>query len=415
MAHTITMPPLSQTTDTVTLVGWLVKTGDKIEKGAAIADVETDKVSTQVESYASGTVLKISGKPGDVISVGAVIAVVGEPGEALPDESAAGGPAISESGVGSPEPSRPGNAAHESNTVSETQKRQARQNKSVRATALVQNLAEKRGVDLSFITGSGPGGLIVKEDVLKFIAGGLTAVNTRTGAGDAGSAPWSSAPLSRIQRAVAESMIKSAREIPQYNIRVRVYLDTQDGLMARQAALAGNVQDGKPSTYAFYVFACARALVKFSGINGFYRDGAHSTYRSINIGFAMSVGNDLFVPVIKNTDKKSLEEIDGEIKSMSALLKAGRPDAGDLSECTFTVSNLGIYPVDDFTGMVTPGQAGILAIGRSRRTLTAEDDGSLRIRTSVLLCGSFDHRIVNGSEGAAFLARIKSILEGDNS
>jgi len=149
-------------------------------------------------------------------------------------------------------------------------------------------------------------------------------------------------------------------------------------------------------------------------VNGFYRDSAHFRYKSINVGFALASGNELYVPVIKHTDRKSFEETDREIKSLSARVKAGRPEPGDLSDCTFTVSNLGVYPVDEFTGMVTPGQAGILAVGRGRQDLTVQKDGSFRVHTRVGLCGSFDHRIVNGSEGAAFLTQIKSILEGDN-
>lgn len=400
MATEIKMPPLSQTTDTVTLVEWLVKEGDEIKKGQPIADVETDKVTMQVESFTAGMVIKLVCPAGEEVPVGDVIAYIGEAGEKVPD---AGAPAAEAEVV-------------QQKAVEKTPVTSGRiSGNGVKATPLVRNFASKRGVELAEIEGTGPKGLIVKADVVRYLEAGGAEEKTRRTAGAA--APSAAGPditgttgttekaLSRNQQVVAKNLTKSIREIPHYYVKSTVYLDA--ALKWRENHHKGI----KVSIYSLYVYATAKALGSFSGINGYFSEGTHYVYRDINIGFAVAHRNELFVPVIKNADTKSIEEIDKEVRWLTAKAQNGKLEPDDITGGTFTISNLGVFPVDEFCAIISPGQAAIVAIGRAGKQVVVDDHDRMQVRQCVSLTGSFDHRIVNGAEGAAFLERMKGILE----
>ena len=390
MATVIKMPPLSQTTDTVTLVEWLVKEGEEIEKGQPIADVETDKVTMQVESFTAGTVLKHVCTAGTEVPVGGIIAYIGKAGEQVPETAGAlsGG-----TGAGPADAGQKTQKPREALSEGTARDAAPRQN-GIKATPLVQRFASKRGVDLSRVQGSGPKGLIVKADVVRCLEQG----------GAAGPAATEKS-LSRNQQAVGRNLSRSAREIPHYYARSTVYLDA--ALSWREKHEAGM----KVSIYSLYVYAAAKALKKFSGINGYFSDNVHYVYRDVNIGIAVAHRNELYVPVIKQADTKSIEEIDKEVRWLTAKAQNGKLAPDDISGGTFTVSNLGIYAVDDFSAIISPGQAAIIAIGRTNKQVAVDDHDRMRVRQCARLTGSFDHRIVNGAEGAAFLERMKGILE----
>ncbi len=423
MAAEIKMPPLSQTTDTVTLMEWLVKEGDTIQKGDPIAGVETDKVTMQVESFTGGTMLKLLGEPGQEIEVGTVIALVGEKGEKVPETYLSGGPAETETPSSAAE-TVPGSAPEPavSRQPSAGPSAPAPQ-ADIKATPLVQNFAQKRGVDLSRVQGSGPGGLIVKADVVAFLeaggaAGAAEAAGPAPARGDAaGQAEaraggetglsWKEEPLSKNQQTIARRLSAAAAEVPVYYLRSTVILDRAYAWREKNRTREG----GKISVYTFYVYAAARALKAFPFVNGFYRDGLHCVYNSVNIGFAVAVGRELFVPVVRNADKKQIMEIDEEVRWLTAKAQNNRLDPADITDGSFTVSNLGVYPVDEFSAVISPGQSGVIAVGKSGKRIVVEEDSSMRIVQAADITGSFDHRIVNGAAAAEFMGRIKNILE----
>lgn len=407
MAIEIKMPPLSQTTDTVTLTEWLVEEGDTITKGQSIAGVETDKVTMEVESFTGGTVLRFLYAPGDEVPVGDVIALIGEPGEDVSDYGV--NPAR--------ETAAPAGAEARSEKPVPAAERGPGAGADVKATPLVYNFARKRNVDLSRVTGTGPQGLIVKEDVVRYLESGPGA-GERPAAAGARAAGRSAEPeaasagaayiereLGRNQQVVARNLSRSGAEIPAYTVTSTVYTDDLT------AARKGYPADKKPSIYSFYIHAAARALKEYPDINGCFAEGSHRVYKNINIGFAVAHDGDLFVPVVKAADAKSLEQIAGEVRWLTAKVTNGRLEAEDISGCTFTVSNLGVFPVDEFTAIITPGQAAILAVGRSEKRMVIDDQDRMTIKECARVTGSFDHRIVNGAEAAAFLGAVKEALE----
>jgi pyruvate dehydrogenase E2 component (dihydrolipoamide acetyltransferase) len=398
MATEIKMPPLSQTTDTVTLVDWLVKEGETIEKGQPIAEVETDKVNMQVESFTAGTIIELVSSAGDEIPVGDIIAYIGVAGEkpsGKTDRPQERGPQERE-----PQKSVPKQHAEQQSTPAPG---------TGKATPLVRNFALKNGVDLSVISGTGPKGLIVKADVERFLKNGGEEAAVSTHAQGAVAA-YTETRLAQNQQAVAKNLMKSAREIPHYYVKSTIFMDR--ALSWRNAAgLKTGPDEKKISIYSLYVYAAAKALWSYPGINGFFKDNTHCMYKDINIGFAISNGHDLFVPVVRQADKKSIGEIDGEVRRLTDKARNGNLDAEDITGATFTLSNLGVYQVDEFTAIITPGQAGIAAIGMIGKKVTADEEDRMQIRQCAVLTGGFDHRIINGADGAAFLERIKGILE----
>lgn len=425
MAAEIKMPPLSQTTDTVTLMAWLVKEGETIQKGDPIAEVETDKVTMQVESFTGGTVLKLLGEPGREIEVGTVIALVGEKGEKIlktyqTAAAAAAGPEKAAKNRSAAEVDSAGGNAEGLPPAGDKARASQRGTK---ATPLVQNFAEKRGVDLSQVRGSGPDGLIVKADVVAFLeagdaagavaaagpapAGVEAAGQAEVRAGGETGLSWSEEPLSKNQQTIARRLSAAAAEIPVYYLRSTVSLDRAYAWREKNRTR----EDGKISVSAFYVYAAAKGLSTAPGLNGYYRDGRRCIYNTVNIGFAVAVGTELYVPVVRDADKKHIMEIDAEVRWLTAKARNGRLEPGDIANGTFTVSNLGTYPVDEFSAVISPGQAGIIAVGKSEKRIVIDKDNTMRIVEAANITGSFDHRIVNGATAAEFMERVKNILE----
>ncbi len=373
MASEIKMPPLSQTTDNVKLIEWLVEEGDTIEKGDPICEVETDKTNMEVESFASGTMLKIIGQEGEDITVDSVIAIIGKPGEIISND---------QTGI-----------------------TQAASTSEINASPLVQRLALKRGIDLTKVKGSGASGLIVRSDLEACLAASRGGAEKNQSQGK--EVLLRETELSTNQKIVARSLTRSKSEIPHYYIKTSVF---QDRILSWREKHA--VSDGKKAAiYSFYIYAIARALKFFPGINGFYKDDNHILYNQINIGIAYTVGRELYVPVVKQADTKSIQEIDEEVRMISEKVQNGKLEPSDSADGTFTISNLGVFPVEDFSAIITPGQAGIIAIGRNEKRLFIDDEDRVQIRSAAAVTGSFDHRVVNGAEGAAFLEKVKELFE----
>jgi len=405
MAVEIPMPRLSQTTDEVRLIRWLVKEGDGVRKGQALCEVENDKTTMEVESFAAGTVLRLAGQPDSVISAGTVIAVLGEPGERVPAASGAAGPAVpaAAGGAGRPPPAGPAESAASAPSPARPSAVPPAGAEPLapgaRATPLVRNLARKHGVDLAQVRGTGARGLITREDLEDWLR------DRAAGAG--GAAMPSSIPLSAHQKAVARAVTAAKTQVPHYYLKTRVFADR---LLAWRAANR-RADGGAVAIDALLVWACARALLRHPRLNGTFAGQRILASPQANIGVAVAAGEELHVPVIRRAESKDIREIDRELASLAARAQAGRLGLDELAGGTFTLTNLGMYPVEEFAAVLNAPQLAIVAAGRIRKELAVAEDESLRVRAVLTLTGSFDHRAVNGAQGAAFLAEIKRILE----
>lgn len=461
MAVEIKMPRLSQTTDEVRFIRWLVKEGASVNKGDPICEVETDKVTTVVESFENGTVLKLLAIPDSVIYAGTIIAILGEPGEKyeLPEQGlpegitkagASATVAQSEAQVISGKELKGKRSGFETTGVSSGEREKSgkvlkveAEEREIKATPLVMNIARKKGIDLGKIRGSGPRGLITKQDIEDYVASLERASAEKVSSGKVLSERYSTEKvytgeeaeelmghenaevswelyqpsthepgtkeikLTRNQLAIGRNLLKSKTTIPHYYIKTEVFTD---GLLKWRLKYTG--KDGsKVSVYSFLVYAVARALKQYPKLNAYIKDDRLILFDRINVGFAVSRGEELFVPVVRDADSKSIEEIDREVKWLIAKIQNDRIDQADISGGTFTVTNLGPYQVDEFYAIINPPQAGIIAVGRMRKTLFIDDSGAMSIKTVSTVTGSFDHRIVNGATAAAFLDHFKKIIE----
>ena len=334
MPTAITMPDFGTAVDEIRLVKWLVSEGATVQRGDLLAEIETDKASSELESAAEGVILKLVTGEGTAVASGTILAYAGVPGEAIPE----------------PEPA------------------------AARVSPVVRNLASKLGVDLSKLSGSGVSGVITREDVLR--------------------AAKSAPPLaaSRAQAAIARTVERSAREIPHFGVTVAIEMTAAERL--RRESGAG------------YEAIFIRAMAMAAGREPLFvagRDGVH-------IGLAVGTGNDLFIPVIRDADRKSLPELQREIEALAADAAKGvfKPEA--MTGASMSLSNLGMYPVESFEAIIFPGQSAILALGRvERQPVVVEDRVEISPRVKVHL--SADHRIINGRTAAAFLARVKEAVE----
>ena len=433
MSKEIIMPQLGQTTDEVKLIKWLVKEGQDVKKGQALCEVETDKSNMELESFESGSVLKLIAQAGQVIPTGQAIALIGEKGEEISkdrylvkninaDENKperkpelhtgksknADVQTKSDQSVESslePVLNSIQTADSDSQDTSASNIRQAFINEEFKASPIVKNIAKIKNIDLRQVKGTGPQGIITKEDLGKYLTGS-----------QAEELP-DEYVLSKNQVAVARNLTASKSLIPHYYIKTIINADPflkwreNNSVSGNSITTDSKGAKGKISVYAMLVFAAASVLKKFPKLNGYFRENKIILRKNINIGFAVGQGEELFVPVIKKADTKSIFEIDKEVKSLVAKTMSQVFDEGDLSEGTFTISNLGMYDVDEFCAIINPPQAGILAAGKIKKVLYVDEFEKIGIRSEFTITGSFDHRIVNGKTGAQFLQEFKKTIE----
>jgi pyruvate dehydrogenase E2 component (dihydrolipoamide acetyltransferase) len=271
----------------------------------------------------------------------------------------------------------------------------------------VQNIAQKRGIDLSGVRGSGPRGIITKADLEAYVAlgsGKMAGTAAQTGA----SIGREVTPLTSHQRAVAHSLSRSFTETPHFYLKTDLVCDR---IVAWRERHAG--PDGRSiAVDAFFLYAVSRVLDEMPRLNGYYRKDSFIPHGSVGINIAIASGEELYAPLLRDVQKKSIEEIDTELRELATKTRENRLDREDTVQGSFTVTNLGMFSIDEFCAIINPPQSGILSIGRMKRALLVGPDDAIRIRTISTMTGSFDHRIVTGAQGAAFMGRIQETLEG---
>jgi pyruvate dehydrogenase E2 component (dihydrolipoamide acetyltransferase) len=416
----VVMPRLSDSMEEGTILSWLKQVGDEIAVGDELVEIETDKANMAYEADVAGTLSEILAKEGETLPIGTPIARIGDNGEG-PGARPAG--PVSDTTLppapgGSPASSPPTGGADK--TAPEVQTAPAAANgERVKASPIAKRLARERGLDLSGLHGSGPGGRIVKSDVEG--AGAPAGLTPSTRPEVVSPAPVSGPSVetakgetrvqepNKTQQTIARRMAESKATAPHFYLTIEI--DMGKAVEGR-AAIKAAVKEGDtvPSFNDMVVKACAIALREFPKANGAYRDGRFELYSRVNVGVAVAAPEALVVPTIFDADRKGLRQIAAETRALAAKVRDGSVIPPELSGGTFTVSNLGMYGIDSFEAVINMGQAAILSVGAIREA-PAVRDGEIvptQLMKATIAC---DHRILYGAEGAEFLARVKALLE----
>ncbi len=456
----IVMPRLSDSMEEGTVLRWLKSVGDEVSVGEELVEIETDKANMVYESDLAGTLVEILAQEGDTLPVGDSIARVGDASEVAgngaggPGTAAAGrGPgaetasqAQAEDKPGIEQPDRPGSAsptppptpatagsapaspAQSAPAPSAPAPSAGHGDGRVKASPIARRVAKERGLDLHGLSGSGPGGRIVKADVERALAGGTAAPE----AAPAQPAPVAAPPaaptpgarekpetakghvevieLTRLQQTVARRMAESKATAPHFYLQAEFDMTAAVEGRARLKAMA---KEGEPvPTYNdLVVKACAIALREFPRANGSYRDGKIELYSRVNVGVAVAARDALVVPTVFDADMKGLRQIASETRALAARVRDGAITPPELSGGTFTVSNLGMYGISNFHAVINTPQAAILAVGELKAKPIVDDSGEIVARQMMGVTLACDHRILYGADGAQFLQRVRGLLE----
>jgi pyruvate dehydrogenase E2 component (dihydrolipoamide acetyltransferase) len=380
MAVAIKLPDMGTNVEECKLQAWRVQEGQRVKRGDVLADIETDKAVAELESTAEGVLLRQVVKAGVMAQMGDVLAYVGQPGESVPDPSvAASAPA-----QGTPAAAAP--TASQSTAASGAL---------VRVSPMVRNLATKMGVDLAAIRGTGAGGVITREDVLK--ASRATP--------SAQAAPLAGDQPSRGQAAVARAVTKSWKETPHLYVSMSI-----DMTVAIKARGDKDLKGGRPSFDAIFLKALARAICAVPIVAARWEGERIVKTPGTHIALAVGLGNDLFLPVIRDVNEKNLQVLQAEIAAVSSSVRAGALKPEQMTGGCMALSNLGMYPVEAFEGIIFPGHSSILTVGTVRDTSVVVE-GQVEIRPLAKATLAADHRLINGRVAAEFLTKVKEVLE----
>ncbi len=404
------------------LANWLKKEGDNVEKGEAIAEIETEKATVEIEATVPGTLKSIVVTAGQTVPVGTVVAVIAEPSDIgpAPQEPKKSIPQPAEEVARSPRPA-PEPMHERQNQSAETETR-------VRASPLARRMAQEAGIDLGRIAGTGPGGRIMERDVETARAGEVPAAPARPQAVAAPAqrptappkpaAPAQPAaarppagtlePLNRMRQAIARRMTESKTTAPHFYVTVEVNMT--EALRMREQLNAVASDADKLSVNDLVVAAAARTLTQFPNLNASFRDGSLEKHPQINIGIAVALEDGLITPVVHDADQKSIKAIAAESRQLSERARANRLRVDDLTGSTFTVSNLGMFGTDEFIAIINPPEAAILAVGAATKRPVVEDE-QVQIAPVMKATLSVDHRVADGAQAARFLAAFRKLLE----
>jgi pyruvate dehydrogenase E2 component (dihydrolipoamide acetyltransferase) len=427
----IVMPRLSDSMEEGTVLQWLKQVGDEISIGDEIVEIETDKANMAYESDVAGTLTEILAEEGATLAIGTPIARVGDSSEgsnapaagpvgaASPTVLAAGGGSAPRGTPASPPPAGEGpESAGGDRRAADSESADTDGSNRVKASPVARRIAKEKGVDLSTIEGSGPGGRIVKSDVKKAASAGGAVDGAAAGPAAETAAPITPETakgqttyedLSKLQSTIARRMSESKATAPHFYLEAEIDMSRAVEARARIKATAG---EGEviPSFNDMVVKACALALREHPRANGAYRDGRFELYSRVNVGVAVAAQDALVVPTVFDADRKGLRQIATESRALAQKVRDGQITPPELSGGTFTVSNLGMYGIDNFSAVINTPQAAILAVGaiKERPVVRAGELTSAQMLYVTLAC---DHRILYGAPAAEFLARVRSLLE----
>ena len=416
MAEIIRMPKLSDTMTEGVVAEWHKKVGDVVENGELLAEIETDKATMEFESFQDGVLLHIGVDKGGTAPVDSVLCIVGEKGEdfaellaasASPEPEASPEPAPAPAAAPTPAPApAPAPAPVAASAPSPAPAVPApapapapsSSNGRVKASPLAKKLAEDRGLSLGLIPGSGEGGRIVKRDVEAFVGGGSSAANAVERFTEVG--------VSQMRKTIARRLAESKFTAPHFYLSLTMDMDA--AMTARKA-----LNDRGPHRVSFndmVVKAVAMALKNHPAVNSSWLEDRIRYNEHVHIGVAVAVEDGLLVPVVRHANVKSFEEIGVEVREFAQKAKDKKLQPGDWEGNTFTISNLGMFGIDEFTAIINPPDACILAVG-GIQAVPVVRDGAVVSGHTMKVTLSCDHRVVDGATGAAFLNEVKQNLE----
>jgi pyruvate dehydrogenase E2 component (dihydrolipoamide acetyltransferase) len=433
MITKVIMPKLSDAMETGTVIKWIKKEGDSVKGGDVIAEVETDKANVEIEAFGSGVLRKIVVGEGGQVPVGNLIGVIAEPSDDIsnlaasaPSPAAAAAPAPAKAAAALPAmesyksepattsvvPMSPAPAVTAGTSAGGGR---------VKASPLARKVAAQSGVDLRLVQGSGPGGRIVRRDVE---AAGTAPVTAPPVVRPAAAAPAAAArpafvipprtgaefedqPLSPMRAVIAKRMPLSKGPIPHFYVTSEVSMDRAWALRADLNALEGQP---KVSVTDLIIKACALALLKNPGVNAQLQGQAIRVFHRAHIGIAVALDEGLITPVLRDCDAKPLTQIAFEARDLAERARGGKLRAQEMSGATFSVSNLGMFDVEEFSAIINPPEGAILAVGSVVEKPVAEG-GQIRVGRRMKMTISCDHRVMDGAMGARFLQDVKHLLE----
>ncbi len=407
MAIKIQMPKLSDTMSEGRIIKWLKKEGEKVGPGDVIAEVETDKANMDMEAYDDGTLLKIVAKEGDRVPVGGLIAVLGEVGEDVTSilsepastpkreneqKTVAQTVAANQSSVGKVASV----AAPTVPTPATSQPAATKDNGRLKASPLAKKLAQERGIDIGEVKGSGTSGRIVRRDVE-----GFSPVVSSS------AAKYTDVPLSMMREAIAKRLTQSNVDAPHFFLTAEVKMGNA---IAFRESLNQFDEKNKISYNDIIVKACVAALKEHPQVNATFLGDKIRMFSNVHIGIAVAIDDGLITPVLRDADKKGLRQISQEAKELASRARDKKLRPEEYSGSTFTISNLGMFDVDDFTAIINPPEAAILAVGSIVEKPVAES-GELKVGKRMRITLSSDHRVIDGALAARFMQTLKKVLE----
>ena len=428
MAETISMPKLGFDMAEGTLVRWVKNEGENVNKGDVLAEIETDKATVEVESSASGVVRKLLVEEGSVVPVGDPIAVVGsadekieevptkvtEPkaekktdekgGEELKTEPEERSEKKEEKPAPQPQPAAaPAPSGQAAAPVQEGP---------VKASPLAKKIARDNKVDLSRLQGTGPGGRVVRKDVEAALAGGTADRRPKTTAPSTVSRPPSgedeTIQLTKLRQAIARRMVESTTSVPHFYVTHEYKMDA---LMALRKQINEYLPENeKLSVNDFIIKAVALTLREFPNLNSSYAGDKVIRHGAVNVGVAVAVEGGLLTVVSRDTDQQSLRVLSADVKRMVAGAREGKVRPNDIEGSTFSISNMGMFDVENFAAIINPPEAGIIAVGSARQVPVVENN-EIKIGWRMKATISVDHRVSDGAEAARFMQKLAEFLE----
>jgi pyruvate dehydrogenase E2 component (dihydrolipoamide acetyltransferase) len=398
----VIMPKMGDGMEEGTLLEWLKKEGDAVKSGEVIGNIQTDKATLELESPGSGILSGILIQPGESVPVGKPIAALLKEGESLPANWGKAGGSEAKAETEQPkteskteDASAP--AATTTATSSETR---------IKASPLAKKLAAEKGIDLSTIQGSGPGGRIVEKDLVS----AKPSTSTSAPAARPVTAPTASdttVKLNKIRQITAQRTTASKQNVPHFYVTVEVDVENLLALkdqFEREAA-------GKITVNDFVIRACALALREMPVVNSEYRNGELLQHGAINIGLAVALEDGLTLPVIHNADQLSIRQLGAAARELASKARDNKLTPDELTGATFSISNMGMLDVDVFQAIIVEPNAAILAVSTARKKVVVNDQDELEVRSMMNITASFDHRVVDGAVGARFVNLVKTYLQ----
>ena len=432
MAEKIEMPKLSDTMEEGVIASWNVKEGDKVESGDVIAEVETDKATMEVEVFDAGTILKIMVQEGDAVPLGGTMAIIGEEGEDISDllgdddagkekeaeaetessESGSKESAASENGKGKKESFDPilgdldkkkeSSGKQESETSSSSSDDDGR----IKASPLARNMAKDKGINLSDVEGSGPDGRVIKKDIEEYEPSKKEPSTPSVDVPSFEDTESEDIKVSQMRKAIARRLSESKFSNPHFYETVDV--DMESAIEARKKL--NEVSEVKISFNDIVVKAASAALRRHPDVNSSWLGDKIRKHGDVNVAVAVAIDEGLMTPVINHSDKKNLRQISVETKELAGKARDRKLQPEEMEGSTFTISNLGMFGIEEFTAIINPPNACILAVG-AIRDVPVVKDGEVVPGKRMKMTLSSDHRIVDGAKAAAFLNTLRQMLE----